>query len=75
MKFIIKGKLLRFNNQEWHTWFAWYPVEHHEYKYTFIIWLQFVERRWIPQSAEHSKLDGFWEYRLPVSRDLVFRGV
>jgi hypothetical protein len=69
MKFIRKRKVPKFNDQEWHTWFAWYPIKHHEYVYEIIIWLQFIERRWVlPISS-----DGYWEYRLPVSKNLVFR--
>jgi hypothetical protein len=46
--------------QNWHYWFAWYPVEISPYGYEKV-WLQFVECRYQLRDDGWS----FWEYRIP----------
>jgi len=37
--------------EEWHNWFAWYPVYESENYGIKIFWLETIQRKWVPSKG------------------------
>jgi hypothetical protein len=73
--FFINKKIVRFDKECWHVWFAWYPITIDTKHSTIVIWLQSIERRWIPPCIYLlASQKGYWEYRLSVNKNLALEG-
>lgn len=64
-----RGKEKYYPNQEWHTWFAWFPVNvdgYNAYPGTYV-WLQSVERRYVV--SDYGYDTNRWAYRLAAPKE------